>query len=88
VDGSLYQVGVRALADLTHDHFETACREHLPYVRLTMRHMERFLEETGRLAPRLLPPATPLTVKWIALRSICGASGGWNQAQYSPMPGM
>ena len=35
VDGSLYQVGVRALADLTHDHFETACREHLPYVRLT-----------------------------------------------------
>jgi integrase len=63
VDGSLYQVGVRALADLTHDHFETACREHLPYVRLTMRHMERFLEETGRLAPRLLPPATPLTVE-------------------------
>lgn len=58
-DGSLYRLGVRALADLTHDHFETACREYPPYVHLTARHMERFLEETGKLAPRPCAPATP-----------------------------
>lgn len=58
VDGSLCHLGVRALADLTHDRF-TACGEHLRCARITIRHLERFLEETGRLAPCLCAPATP-----------------------------
>jgi integrase/recombinase XerD len=58
VDGSLYHAGVHALANLTHNHFEAADREFPLWARITIRHLERFLEETGRLAPRSCAPAT------------------------------
>ena len=63
LDGSLCQLGVRSLADLTHNHFETTCARHLPYICIMIRHVERFLEETGRLVPPSCAPATPLTVE-------------------------
>jgi len=63
VDGSIYRLGVRALADLTHDHFEAAGREYPPWVRITLGHLERFLEETGRLVPRSSAPATAVAVE-------------------------
>lgn len=54
VDGSLCRAGVQALANLTHNHFKADGRA----ARITIRHLERFLEETGRLAPRSCAPAT------------------------------
>ena len=63
VDASLHRFGVRVLTDLTHDHFEAACREHPPCVCITIRHMEQFLEETGKLTPGLYAPATPIALE-------------------------
>lgn len=63
LDGSLYRAGVQALPDLTHDHFEAAGREYPLWARITFRHIERFLEETGRLAPRSCAPATPVAAE-------------------------
>ncbi len=66
LDGSFRQSGIRVLRDVAHGHFDAAWRyyrKHCCNTCATVRHLERFLEETGRLAPR--PPAsvTPMTAE-------------------------
>lgn len=63
VDGSLRRCGVRALADVTREDLEMVWRDHPLYIQITVRQVERFLEETGRLAPSSPAPATPITVE-------------------------
>lgn len=64
--GLFHQSGVRNLTELNHGQFEAVwryCRQYRPQTCGTIRQIELFMEETGRLTPHSLELVTPMTLE-------------------------